>query len=114
MFHVYILYSPSLKKHYIGQSSDIDGRMLHHLAHSTPFTSQADDWRIVFLEAVSSRKEAMALEAHIKRSKSRKSMERYICDSRNIMKSPVPVSDWHGQMGEVLDGLAQPGSVPTS
>jgi len=73
--------------------------MLHHLTHATLFTSQADDWRIVFLEAVSSRKDAMALEARIKKSKSQKSIDRYIRDTRNVIKEPILVSEWRVPRG---------------
>ena len=92
MFFVYILYSPSLDRHYIGQTGDAKERFHLHLDQSTDFTAQADDWLLVFLEPMSSRKEAVRLERRIKQSKSRLSVARYIQDARNTIINPIPLS----------------------
>jgi len=91
MFHVYILHSPSLDRYYIGQTGDIGKRLDFHRSQSTPFTAKAQDWQLVFLEPVSSRQEAMALERRIKRAKSRRSIDRYVQDERNQIQDPKPI-----------------------
>ena len=91
MFCVNILYSPSLDRYYIGQTGQIDQRLRFHLNQSTPYTAQAKDWQLVFLETVSNRQQAMALELRIKRSKNHRSIARYIQDNRNQIKVPRPI-----------------------
>ena len=93
MYHVYILYSPSLDRHYIGQTESVSERLRFHSAHATPFTAQAADWLVVFVEPVGTRQEAMALERRIKRAKNRSSLARYIRDPRNTVKIQMPIAD---------------------
>ncbi|MBN8545383.1 MAG: GIY-YIG nuclease family protein [Ignavibacteria bacterium] len=35
MFYLYILYSKSINHYYIGQTSDLDGRLRSHISSST-------------------------------------------------------------------------------
>ena len=78
MFHVYILYSPSLDRFYIGQTNDVARRIFFHRAGRETYTRRAEDWELVFSKAVGTRGEALLLEQRIKRSKSRKSIQRWI------------------------------------
>jgi putative endonuclease len=94
---VYILYSPTADRHYIGQSSDFAKRTQEHLAGHTHSTRHVSDWQILFLEKVADRSAAMALECKIKRMKSRKSIARYVADPRNHIKHPVPLDEWMGE-----------------
>ena len=93
MFHVYVLHSQRLDRHYVGQTGNIGERLRFHLEKSTPFTAQADDWRLIFLERVASRKDAMALEKRIKQAKSRLAMARYISDERNLIEMAMPIAE---------------------
>ena len=93
VFHVYVLHSRALDRHYVGQTGNIGERLRFHLEKSTPFTAQADDWQLIFLEQVASRTEAMALERHIKRAKSRSAMARYIADARNSVETALPIAE---------------------
>ena len=74
----YILYSKSLGKYYIGATSiDTAERLDRHSSgyYDNKFTSKANDWEL-FLEIVCLHvKQAFAIEAHIKRMKSRKYIE---------------------------------------
>lgn len=94
MFHVCILCSPSLDRHYIGQTGDVHRRVNFHAAHSTPFTARANDWQLIFLEPVNTRQEAMALERRIKRAKNRDAIARFVRNPRNTIQQPIPISDW--------------------
>ena len=90
----YVLFSPSMGRYYIGQTQNVAQRFKFHSAGSTQATAQATDWQLVFLEHMTTRAAAMALESKIKRSKSKKSIQRYIDNPRNELKCPVPVTDW--------------------
>jgi len=93
-FTTYILFSPSLNRYYIGQTSDLPARLRFHAAGSTDFTAQADDWQLVFAEPFMDRASAVALELAIKRAKSRRSIARYRADPRNTIRTPLPIADW--------------------
>jgi len=74
MWVVYILYSATKDTFYIGQTNDIENRLYQHLNHSgsDTFTRRADDWKVCFQLECSTREQAVLIEQHIKRMKSRK------------------------------------------
>ena len=74
---VYIIYSKSLDKYYVGESEDANKRLvLHNSAHfSNSFTARARDWRLVMTLTCENRVTARKIEVHIKRMKSRKYIE---------------------------------------
>jgi putative endonuclease len=71
LFIVYVLFSPSLDRFYTGATSlPADQRVQNHLSHYyglAKFTAKANDWTLFFQIHCSSMKQALALEAHIKR-----------------------------------------------
>ncbi len=75
MYNVYILYSKSIDRYYIGQTSDITERLVRHNNSPTRFTARASDWQIVYTEEFTTRSEAVKREMQIKRMKSRKFIE---------------------------------------
>jgi len=77
-FFVYILYSNSLNKYYIGQTYDLIARLEKHQDKTTRFTKQADDWKLVYNEEYSTRKGAMNREKEIKRIKSKQYIQNLI------------------------------------
>mgnify|MGYP003815099259 FL=1 len=77
MYHVYIIFSEKAKKFYIGQTMDIEKRILQH---NTAFfedcsTIIATDWELFYQIDCSTRKQAILIERHIKKMKSRKYLE---------------------------------------
>ena len=66
MYHVYILYSPSLDRYYTGMSKFTAKRERQHRKGQSPWTSSANDWEIVWRTEVTSSSEARALEKKIK------------------------------------------------
>ena len=64
MHHLYILYSKSATKFYIGETHNIDDRIIKHNQHSysDSFTKIANDWEFVLLFNCSGREEATFLE----------------------------------------------------
>ncbi len=81
---VYILYSLTLDKHYIGATQlPAHERFEQHLAAYYPgqFTAAATDWEVKFIIDCEHFPQALAVEKHIKRMKSRKYIE-------NLMRYP--------------------------
>ena len=75
MFFVYIIYSASADRYYIGQTDNLADRLRHHLEGISPYTSTAKDWVLVYKEEFPSRTDAIKRENEIKRKKSRKYIE---------------------------------------
>ena len=72
MYRVYILFSAKLNRFYIGSTSDLDERLeFHRNAASHKFTAKAKDWEIFLSFACDSKSQAMAIERHIKKMKSK-------------------------------------------
>jgi putative endonuclease len=73
MFYVYILYSSSANKFYIGQTYDLNNRISEHNngIFKGSFTSQASDWEYYVIIECSSRQQALNIEQHIKRMRTR-------------------------------------------
>ena len=89
MHYVYILYSPTLDRFYIGETANPDERLKHHQAGDQRYTRRAADWTQVFLKSIPSRTEALTIEQSIKRSKSRKSITRWIQGPDNLIPPAV-------------------------
>jgi len=82
MHYLYILYSNSSQKFYIGETNDINERMLKHNNHSytNSFTKIANDWEIVLSFICDDRDEALYLEKFIKKMKSKIFNNKIIAD----------------------------------
>jgi len=46
-FHVYILYSASLNRYYIGHTGQLDDRLFRHTNSGSKSTKAATDWQLV-------------------------------------------------------------------
>jgi putative endonuclease len=75
-YYVYILYSESLAKHYVGCSKFHSKRLRQHLRGQSHWTKQAKDWKEVFCQTTTSRSEAFGLERKIKK----RGAERFLTD----------------------------------
>ena len=76
MFSVYILYSEKLSKFYIGYSSDVASRLSYHNSEgNTIWTKRGIPWELIFEINVLSEAQAIGIEKHIKKMKSRKYIE---------------------------------------
>ena len=79
MWLLYILYSSSLNKYYVGHTGDkMEERLRRHNSNHKGFTGQTADWRVVFLEHYHSKEEAFKRESIIKSWKSRRLIEKLI------------------------------------
>ena len=78
MYVTYILYSKTIDQYYIGQTQNIEERLLQHNSLRSKSTKKAQDWVLVYKEIFNSRSEAMNRETEIKSKKSRKYIEKLI------------------------------------
>jgi putative endonuclease len=74
MFYIYILYSESAKRHYIGHSEHPHERLLQHNSNDTDkYTGKFSDWKMMAIfECGSTRSDAVVFENFIKKQKSKK------------------------------------------
>jgi putative endonuclease len=78
-FHLYILFSESLQKFYVGHTGDdLQSRLKKHLTDHKGFTSTAKDWSLVYTEAYATKEEAYKREMTIKGWKSKKMIQQLI------------------------------------
>lgn len=67
MYIVYVLYSESYNKIYIGFTSDIDQRLLSHNKLATKgWTIKYRPWKVIYTEEFQSKPEAMKREKELK------------------------------------------------
>ena len=80
-YYIYILFSESLNKYYIGYSQNPWNRLIQHLENSSEkFTAKANDWKLKAVFEVSIiEAEAIRMERFIKKQKSRKLIEQ-LCE----------------------------------
>jgi putative endonuclease len=71
---VYILYSKLIDQYYIGSTENLEFRVDQHNKHffQGAFTKRADDWVVFYSIECQSVKQALKIEKHIKKNRSRK------------------------------------------
>jgi len=74
MYCVYILYSDSLDSYYVGETVDLENRILEHNTsfYKKSYTSKIKDWKLFLLIECKDRIQARKIETHIKKMKSKK------------------------------------------
>ena len=77
---VYILFSKTLQKYYVGQTGDLERRIQDHNTGKANFTSKGIPWELVHYFPCTNRSEATQLETSIKK----RGIKRYLQD-RNIL-----------------------------
>ncbi|PRZ23458.1 GIY-YIG nuclease family protein [Flavobacterium granuli] len=70
-FIVYILFSESKNRFYIGFTSNLEGRVIRHNQKSKGFTGNTNDWKVVYTEKYETKEIARRRELQIKSWKSR-------------------------------------------
>jgi putative endonuclease len=71
MHYVYIIHSNKLSKNYVGSTSDLRSRIDQHKSGYSKYTSQVDDWQLVYYEAFLSKTAALKEEKFLKSGKGR-------------------------------------------
>ena len=70
-FTVYILFSETKNRFYIGFTSNLEERLIRHNQKSKGFTGSVDDWKVVYTENYQTKELAHQRELQIKSWKSR-------------------------------------------
>jgi len=79
MANLYILFSQSLDKYYVGSTSmDVNQRLRRHLSDHKGFTAKAKDWVVVYSERFDDLSSARKREMQIKKWKSRTLIEKLV------------------------------------
>ena len=78
MYFVYILQSESNQHYYIGQTQDLELRLIKHNSNGNTSTRNKGPWKIVYSKSYETRAEAIKEESRIKKQKSRKYIESLI------------------------------------
>ena len=78
MHYVYILYSPSKDRYYVGETAFLSGRLEQHNEgfYKNAVTKIASDWELFLKIECADRSQALKIERFIKQQKSRKFIER--------------------------------------
>jgi len=84
MYHLYILYSKTLDKYYVGYTgNELLERLRKHNSNHKGFTGRASDWAVCYKENFATKTEAYAREREVKKWKSRSRIQKLILESRN-------------------------------
>ena len=75
MYYVYILYSKSIKKFYVGYTYDLILRLERHNSGWGKFSSKGIPWKLVYQEEFINKSDAIKRENEIKSKKSIKYIE---------------------------------------
>ncbi len=79
MAYVYILYSSSLDRYYVGSTEMFpEERLRKHLSNHSGFTGKAKDWVIVYTEKFDNKGDALKREKQIKAWKSKTAIEQLV------------------------------------
>lgn len=80
MYYIYILYSETHDRYYVGYTSDVFRRLEEHNTNSRmTYTHKFGPWKLkTYFEVGENRAAAMKIEKYIKKQKSRKLIERLI------------------------------------
>ncbi len=68
-YTVYAIYSNSLDVIYVGQTNNIEKRLLEHKKGYSKYTSRANDWILFYPENRRTRSEALKREKQLKSSR---------------------------------------------
>ena len=82
MFVVYILYSKSKDRYYVGHAENLSVRLDYHNSGRVKSTKNYRPWVCLYFEQFGSKLEANRRELEIKRKKSRKYIEFLISSSK--------------------------------
>jgi putative endonuclease len=92
MHSVYILYSKSLEKYYIGMSEDPDKRLEFHNKGRRGWTKRGVPWEMVFQKEFPTHLEAARAERFIKRKGGGKSIYKRIMAGKDVFEQMEEVS----------------------
>ncbi|MFO7847470.1 MAG: GIY-YIG nuclease family protein [Balneolaceae bacterium] len=83
IYTVYILYSVSVDRYYVGQTSNLEEQLKRHNQGKSKHTKSGIPWTLKYKETFAGRSEAMAREKEIKSSESREDLVSYFQSTQN-------------------------------
>jgi len=66
MYFLYLLYSESTKRFYVGTTPDLEKRLYSHNAKKNLATKSGAPWRLVYYEAYPTKEDAISREQKLK------------------------------------------------
>jgi len=75
MYYVYILFSQSIRKRYIGSTSNLKERLKEHNSGKSNFSRKGPPWRLIYYEAFLNKKDALREETFLKSGKGRERLK---------------------------------------
>ncbi len=78
MFSVYILESEESKRYYIGQTEDLENRLIRHNQGRNLSTKAYIPWQLKWWKEYKTRSEAVSVERKLKSIKKRVGLEKYV------------------------------------
>jgi len=81
MFTVYVLWSETLKKRYVGSTSNLRRRLNEHNSGRSRFTSGGVPWKVLLTERYGTLIEARERESYLKTGAGRAWLDRQFDDS---------------------------------
>jgi len=82
MYFLYILKSESTAHYYIGQTQDVEERLVYHNANYSKSLKNRGPWSLVHTEEFATRSEAVRRERQVKSWKNRRMIEKLLSASR--------------------------------
>ncbi len=87
MYYVYILYSETLDKKYIGSTDDLKKRLKEHNSGCSKFTKSGIPWMLLYYEAFISKYDALIEEKFLKSGKGRDRLKYLLVKSLLTIKA---------------------------
>ena len=79
MYYIYVLYSKTYLKFYIGSTSNLEGRLqAHNHPANKGWTKSFQPWVIIYNETFNTKSQAMAREKQLKSAKGREFIKNII------------------------------------
>jgi len=82
MYTVYILFSESIDRYYVGYTNDLERRLSEHNRKKGKYTDAGIPWEVVHTEIFELKTEAKEREKYIKSRKSRRYIEEIISSAQ--------------------------------
>lgn len=83
IYTVYILYSVTLDRYYVGLTSNLEDRLKRHNEGKSKYTKSGIPWKLVYQVSFETRSEAKEKEKKIKSSEDREELLGYIQSHAN-------------------------------
>ncbi|TVQ67392.1 MAG: GIY-YIG nuclease family protein [Balneolaceae bacterium] len=85
MHHLYVLHSKSLDRYYVGQTKQVENRLIKHNKGHSRATKGGIPWDLVFSVSFKSKTECLRAENWLKKMKSRVIVEQVINGELDLM-----------------------------